>query len=206
MSRSLLPPNTTTQERALEAAISRLDLSEGGDAFYDGKYSFDGELFFDGIGKGFEFGEPLPIAHLWNPDKCPLAFLPWLAWALSVDTWDAAWPEAEKRAVIKASANNHRKKGTPWAIRTALEAAGFKDVIISENVSGFKHNGTGQHNSHFFYNGHGHWAFFRIDVAASGEVAPEFFSKLINIVNTHKPVRSRLYSATAGAVTKYYLV
>ena len=45
MSKTLLPSNATAQERALEAAINRLDLSEGGDSFYDGKYSFNGELF-----------------------------------------------------------------------------------------------------------------------------------------------------------------
>ncbi|NKD86596.1 phage tail protein I, partial [Haematospirillum jordaniae] len=61
------------------------------------------------------------IRDIWNPATCPAPFLPWLAWALSVDVWNPDWPEARKRAVIAASFQVHRHKGTRRAVREALE-------------------------------------------------------------------------------------
>lgn len=64
------------------------------------------------------------MTTLWNPDTCPVEFLPWLAWALSVDQWDNAWSEEAKRAVCRASLSIHKIKGTPGAVENALAAAG----------------------------------------------------------------------------------
>ena len=50
----LLPPNRTKLEQALERATARLG------------------------------AVPVPIKDLWNPWRCPVALLPWLAWSLSV--------------------------------------------------------------------------------------------------------------------------
>ncbi len=99
---SLLPPNATDQERALDEAIARL-----------------GEV-------------AVPIKDLWNPQTCPVAFLPWLAWALSVDNWDATWPVATKRAMITESLELHRHKGTPWAVERALIVAGAPAARVEE--------------------------------------------------------------------------
>ncbi|MBD2789970.1 phage tail protein I, partial [Xenorhabdus sp. DI] len=46
---------------------------------------------------------PVPIRDLWNPDRCPVRMLPYLAWAWSVDRWDMDWPEQAKREAIRAS-------------------------------------------------------------------------------------------------------
>lgn len=62
------------------------------------------------------------IATLWDPATCPAPLLPFLAWALSVDVWDAGWPEAVKRSVIAASPMVHRRKGTRAAVEDALAA------------------------------------------------------------------------------------
>lgn len=75
---------------------------------------------------------PVPVGDLWNPDNCPAALLPWLAWGLSVDEWDSAWSDAEKRAVIKASVEVHRLKGTVWSIRRILAVAGYGAAEIVE--------------------------------------------------------------------------
>lgn len=91
-STTLLPPNATPLQRALEQVeAARLDA----------------------IGAA--------NAGLWNPWTCPLAVLPWVA-ALhfSVDVWVDAWPEAKKRAVAAASLEIHRHKGTRWALEQAL--------------------------------------------------------------------------------------
>jgi len=73
---------------------------------------------------------PVPVDTLWNPDTCPEALLPWLAWAMSVDEWDPNWSVAYKREVIKASVNIHRHKGTIGALNDALAALGMNlDVV-----------------------------------------------------------------------------
>ena len=45
----------------------------------------------------------LPVPRLWSADTCPEAALPALAWALSVDEWDDAWPLPVRRAVVAAA-------------------------------------------------------------------------------------------------------
>ncbi len=101
MSDLLLPPNATDLELALSASIARLS------------------------------DVPVPIDTLWNPALAPLATLPQLAWALSVDVWDARWPEDVRRAVTAASPAVHRAKGTAGAVRRALEALGV-EVELTE--------------------------------------------------------------------------
>ena len=73
----------------------------------------------------------VPIKTLWTPATCPEAQLPWLAWALSVDEWDAAWPVETKRQVVAASIEQHRRKGTVGALRRALQRLGY-EVEIDE--------------------------------------------------------------------------
>lgn len=68
---------------------------------------------------------PVPLRQLWDPWQCPVALLPWLAWALSVDRWDFTWPEATKRSVIAASFYVHQHKGTISALRRVIEPLGF---------------------------------------------------------------------------------
>jgi phage tail P2-like protein len=93
VTRSLLPPNSTSLERSIEAAMNtRLNAL------------------------------PNPIRTLWNPDTCPTHLLGWLAWANSVDVWDQSWSEAEQRAAIRAAWFVHRHKGTIGAVRRALAA------------------------------------------------------------------------------------
>lgn len=96
---SILPPNSTPVERALEAAIagSSPDLT--------------------------------PVAALMRPETCPAHLLGWLAWAFSVDVWNPGWSEARKRAEISAALDIHRHKGTVGAVRRALEALKFRAEI-----------------------------------------------------------------------------
>lgn len=63
-------------------------------------------------------------------DHVPPHFLPFLAWQKSVDYWDDSWQDALKRKVIKESRNMHRLKGTPAAIKKALEPFGYEVTLI----------------------------------------------------------------------------
>ncbi|EKN3458399.1 TPA: phage tail protein I [Yersinia enterocolitica] len=72
----------------------------------------------------------VPLSKLWNADTCPLALLPYLAWAWSVDRWDESWPEATKRSVVKAAYTVHKRKGTIGAIRRVVEPLGYLIKVI----------------------------------------------------------------------------
>ena len=63
-------------------------------------------------------------------DQVPSQFLPFIAWQKSVDYWDENWQEALKRKVIKESRALHRLKGTPAAIKKALEPFGYEVTLI----------------------------------------------------------------------------
>ncbi len=63
-------------------------------------------------------------------DHVPSQFLPFIAWQKSVDYWDENWQEALKRNVIKESRDLHRLKGTPAAIKRALEPFGYEVKLV----------------------------------------------------------------------------
>ncbi|WP_411958907.1 phage tail protein I [Pseudomonas sp. s4] len=73
---------------------------------------------------------PVPIRDLINPDRCPVALLPFLAWAFSVDRWDSRWPEAAKRASIRSSFFIHSRKGTIGALRRVVEPLGYLIEVV----------------------------------------------------------------------------
>lgn len=73
---------------------------------------------------------PIPIRGLWNPDKCPVHLLPYLAWAFSVDRWDKDWTESTKRNAIKAAMFIHKHKGTIGALRRVVEPLGYLIRIV----------------------------------------------------------------------------
>lgn len=161
MPETLLPPNATPLERALEGTTARIG------------------------------AVPVPVGDLWNPATCPAAALPWLAWALSVDEWRSDWPESTKRAVVAASLEVHAHKGTAWALRRALEAAGYPQARIAEwfETAGAPYTGT-----------------VLIDLAEE-VVGGGVWARLIRQVERYKNERShialRLSRAISGATPLY---
>lgn len=97
---TLLPPNATTLERALDKISARIEQI------------------------------PIPIRELWNPETCPTEFLPWLAWSYSVDEWSSGWTEAQKRRSIANSIIIHKHKGTIGAIQDALSSIGVELSVM----------------------------------------------------------------------------
>lgn len=130
---SLLPPNTTPLERAIEATVSqRLDAI------------------------------PTLVTGLWNADTCPATILPWLAWSLSVDEWNETWSDDRKRAVIREARLIHQQKGTPAAIRRALDSLGQPDATLLERNDYIHHNGVAYRNGLHRRRGQKGWATYRI--------------------------------------------
>lgn len=99
MAASLLPPNASDFERALEAATARI-----------------ADIYFN-------------LRKLWRPDTCPVDLLPWLAWALSLDSWSSDWPEAVKRERVRRALEIARQKGTAASVRAVVESFGGQVAI-----------------------------------------------------------------------------
>lgn len=132
---TLLPPSASAQERVLEDATARLG------------------------------AVPAPLRALWRPAECPAALIPWLAWTLSVDEWDPAWPEALQRQMIAESAMLHARKGTPWAVKRALQLMGYGNVAIVEG-SAYRRDATYDHDG---------------EIDHGGDLGPYQFDVVLNI-------------------------
>ena len=114
------------------------------------------------------------IVDVWNPETCPLPFLPWLAWSVSVDDWDSNWSDETKRKVIRTSIDIHRLKGTIGAVKATLSSRGY-GAEISE---------------WFQYNGAPHT--FRLNVLIEGQISFDFShrAKILRAIDAVKPMRS----------------
>lgn len=95
MNSSLLPPGSSALEKRLAAACGSIS------------------------------GLNVPLRDLWNPWRCPAQFLPYLAWAFSVDRWEGAWSEDEKRKAVSDAFWIHQRKGTVAAVGRVIEALGY---------------------------------------------------------------------------------
>lgn len=156
MSETLLPANATVIERAMELATARIA------------------------------DVPTPARYMWSPQNIAADFLPWLAWAFSVDTWDTTWTEAQKRASIAASYGVHRQKGTIGAVRRALAALGLGFTIVEwwqETPKGDPYT-------------------FRIAIDVNqGGAEQGAMSKILEVLNTSKNLRSHLNSVDLTVTT-----
>lgn len=130
---TLLPPNASPLERALEDVVAwRLD------------------------------AVPVPLRDLWDPDLTPDDWLPAQAWGLSVDEWDPAWAPSRQREVIANAIAVQKIKGTIGSIRQALTAAGYPDAVIDEG-SGYWRYGDGTlYGASALYGNSGGWATYGV--------------------------------------------
>ncbi len=71
----------------------------------------------------------VPLRDLWNPWRCPVKFLPYLAWAFSVDRWEETWSEKEKRQAVSDAFWIHQRKGTVAAVRRVIETLGYSMTL-----------------------------------------------------------------------------
>lgn len=145
MTNPMLPANATAEERALSLAGS-----------------FGVELL------------PEDIRLLTRPYNVPARFLPFLAWAVHTDYWFDDLAEASKRRMTAESWDWHRHKGTPYAIRRALETLGFDYVKIDEWFALESEPHT-----------------FSVEIAPMNEV---LIRKAERCIREYKPARSHLLS------------
>lgn len=67
---------------------------------------------------------PVTFPVVWDPETCPEKLLPWLAWGLSIDIWDPAWPLATKRLMVAEAIERQRRKGSVRAVKEVLDVFG----------------------------------------------------------------------------------
>ncbi len=158
MSKSLLPFNTTQQEKNIETVLERTN------------------------------DIPVLIHRVWDPRQCPVNLLPWLAWALSIDTWDSEWPETTKRNLIAESIRIHRTKGTVSAIERVLSALG----VDAELTEWFENNGA-PHTFQLLA-----WANANLVPDADVILSPVLYRTLKQSIDDVKPIRSH-YEFQVGA-------
>ncbi|TCP13772.1 phage tail P2-like protein [Crenobacter luteus] len=86
--------------------------------------------------------DPTPLRWLADAGRCPVEFLPWLAWARSVEGFDAADTEEKQRALIRQAVDIHKRKGTVAAVRDIFRALGLGEVTIETGRAGYRRDGT----------------------------------------------------------------
>jgi len=154
---TILPPNATPLERALDKlAALRIGAIDA------------------------------PLAPLWSPADCPEELLPWLAWSLSIDQWDASWPLAVRRARVAGAIAVQRRKGTRQSVADVVRSFGG-NIAIREwwEESPMAHPHT-----------------FAVTLAlsdsAGGAPSSTFVDAVIAEIIRTKPVRSHFTFALAG--------
>lgn len=127
----------------------------------------------------------VPLRELWDPNLCPANFLPYLAWAFSVDYWDSNWPEQVKRNAVSASYYIHRHKGTIAAIRRVVEPLGYLIRVVEWWKSG-DIPGT-----------------FRLDVGVlETGITDEMYRELERLINDAKPCSRHLIGLSINLETQ----
>lgn len=117
----------------------------------------------------------VPLRDLWNPATCPVSFLPYLAWAFSVDRWDESWAENVKRRVVQDAFYIHQHKGTTSAVRRVVEPFGFLIRIIEWWQTG-EQPGT-----------------FRLDIGVQDQgITEETYLELERLIGDAKPCSRHL--------------
>jgi len=142
---SLMPPGSSALERRLTEACSVIS------------------------------GLNVPLRDLWNPATCPAGFLPYLAWAFSVDRWDESWAESVKRQVVSDAFYIHQHKGTISAIRRVVEPFGFLIRVIE------------------WWNNNEPPGTFRLDIGVQDQgITEETYAELERLISDAKPCSRHL--------------
>lgn len=133
---------------------------------------------------------PVPVDTLWSAERIPAALLPFLAWALSVDDWDPEWTDERKRAVVSASFAVHRRKGTPWAVKAALAAAGYGTATLIEHTDAAVFDGAVPRDGTRTRAAADHWAEYRVILDRPMTIAQA--EAVRRILSTVAPARCHL--------------
>jgi phage tail P2-like protein len=162
---SLLPPNATAVERAIEQPIAvRLAAMAS------------------------------PLRSLWGPvEDIPAAYLPTIAWGLGVDEWDPALSVARQREIVASALDLNRRRGTVGSVRIALADAGFGAVEIEEGVMSWRYGDPVSYGDPgLTYSSVDAWAQYRITFVRP--LSPAQAETVRRILDRTAPARCHLYA------------
>lgn len=118
----------------------------------------------------------VPLVNLVDlVDASALASLGEQFHVMGTEGWNLAGTEEARRALLKRAIELHRRKGTPWAVRNALETVLARDVRIRE---------------WFQYAGAPYC--FRVRVTVGSGLDEALLRELFRLIHDHKNVRSWL--------------
>lgn len=120
---------------------------------------------------------PVIIADLINPERCPPQLLAYLAWAFSVDKWDENWTDEVKRIAIKQAFFVHKHKGTIAAVKRVVEPIGY----LVELKEWFAMQPQGKEGTFSI----------TIEVSETG-LNEQTYNELVRLINDVKPVSRHL--------------
>lgn len=140
--------------------------------------------------------DPNVIKTVSEVDNIPSAWIPWLAWGLSIsddEGWQFAESDEQKRELMRRTLDIHRHKGTIWSIREVFRILGIGEIDILENVGLLRYDGENSYNGVYIHGGgEGTWATYRVILrqAITNEQAVIVRRMLEGIA----PMRSELYT------------
>jgi len=134
---------------------------------------------------------PVDIETIGNPEQAPADFLPWIAWALSVDEWFPDWSDTQKRNAIESAYEIHKIKGTPASIKRILALLGYGDATVVEGGGGFTLNGDVSLNGDRQL-GDGNLSWAEYQVFLTSPVTIKTAAQIRRILNSTAPARCRL--------------
>ena len=135
-------------------------------------------------------------------DRVEASALVWLGKQFSLfgDGWELAKDDTARRELIKTAIEIHRYKGTPWAIKQALQVLGFGDAVLIEH-SGYRlHDGSFCHDGSDIYRSANWWEYdLRINRPLPREQAVKIRLALVEIA----PARAVLKRIFVRAVVSH---
>lgn len=155
---TILPPNSTALERNLAAT-----------------------------GAQVENNDVSVIVRVTRADDAPAAFLPYLAWEVSVDRWSDDWSEETKRKVIRESFWVHKRKGTIGSLRRVVEPFGY----LLKVVEWFQEVPPGPRGT------------FRLDIGVTDKgITEDVYAELERLIADTKPLSRHMLGLNVTAMVR----
>lgn len=111
-------------------------------------------------------------------DELPETVIDLLAWQWHVDFYEPSMSLETKRQLVRESIAWHRLKGTKAAVEKMVQAV-FRGGVVTE---WFEYGGEPYH--------------FRVDILSASQITAENTTRLLNVINASKNIRSWLDEIT----------
>ena len=117
-----------------------------------------------------------------------------LAWQYDIDIYGMSL--AQQSQAIKGAIALHRRRGTKWAVCTALERLSYSNVEVVEGAIGdLTHNGSWVHDGNAVHGGEQElWAVFSVSLISTRGLDTQL---VLNAIDAAKNIRSTLSNVSA---------